>query len=279
MLRLVLILILLVPMNAAENLLPRAKKFFQLTPAEVDVLLPQLHHQFPDFQTRLYVLAQLRLNIPYDFKAIGDGSGFEPKPIFRIDKTNCTAFVLTNMALASAMSYSQAESLMTYLNYYPQGNGKYPVSYDNRIHFTSDRLLTSPYFELITTQLAPAEQMDTVRLVLNRQSDGTHFLPINWEKEIVLPYIPRQFITSELLSRFPAVCGIGVIQKELFAKGIAIAHEGVLFNQKDFFHASRDVGRLKQEDFLHYSKKRKKGSLTPVCDGIVVYRMKEVRIN
>lgn len=279
MLRLVLILMLLIPASAVDSLLPRAKKFFQLSTTEIDELLPRLHHQFHDFQTRLYVLSQLRLDTPYDFKAIGDGAGFEPKPVFRIDRTNCTAFVLTTMALASAKSYHQAESLMAYLNYYPQPKGKNPIFYQNRIHFTSDRLLTSPYFELITTQMVPAEQLDTVHLVLNRQSDGSHFLPIDWEKEITLPYIPRQFITPELLAKFPVVCGIGVIQKELFAKGIAIAHEGLLFNQKDFFHASKDAGRLKQEDFLRYSRKRKKVSLTPICDGIVVYLVKEVKMD
>ncbi len=274
----VCILTLLVPIGAVENFQPPAKKFFQLTPHEVDELLVHLHRQFPDFKTRLYVLSQLRLATPYDFKAIGDGSGVEPKPVFRIDRTNCTAFVLTNMALASATSYHQAESLMTYLNYYRQPDGRNSVTYQNRIHFTSDRLLTSPYFELITDRLVPAEQLDTIHLVLNRQSDGTHFLPIDWEKEITLPYIPRQFITPALLSKFPNVCGIGVIQKELFPKGIAIAHEGILFHQTDFFHASRDTGKLTKEDFLRYSRKRKKGSLTPVCDGIVVYEMKEVRI-
>ena len=194
-----------------------------------------------------------------------------------MDKTNCTAFILTNIALASATNYQQAESLMTYLNYHAVPDDKNPISYKNRQHFTCDRLLTSEYFQLITTVIAQPSELDTVRLILNRRSNGSHFLPINWEKEVELPYIPKEFITQHFLDRLPAVCGIGIIQKELFKKGIAIAHEGFLFNGKDFIHASTDARKVKREDFFRYSRKKKKGSRTPVCDGIVLYLMKEVK--
>jgi len=276
MAELLLILCLLISVGSVENLLPSPKKFFRLKINEINELLPKLQDQFPDFEARLRALSQFRLGTPYEFKALGEGFGFEPKPIFRIDKTNCTAFVLTNIALASALSYQQAESLMTCLNYYSVPDANNPISYKNRIHFTSDRLLTSTYFELITTTLAQPQQLDTVRLVLNRQSDGSHFLPIDWEKEIELPYIPKEFITGQFLDRLPTVCGIGIIQQELFKKGIAIAHEGLLFDGKDFIHASKDARKVKREDFLRYSHRKKKGSRTPVCDGIVLYLMREV---
>jgi hypothetical protein len=275
---LLLILYLLITFSSLENLLPSPKKFFRLTTNEINELLPKLHNLFPDFQSRIRALSQLRLGTPYELKAVGEGFGFEPKPIFRIDKTNCTAFVLTNIALASARSYQLAESLMTYLNYYQVPDGKNPVTYKNRIHFTSDRLLTSEYFELITTTLAQPQQLDTAHLVLNRQSNGSHFLPIDWEKGIELPFIRKQFITPELLKKLPAVCGVGIIQQELFKKGIAIAHEGFLFDGKDFIHASIDAGKVKREDFLRYCRKKKKGSLMPVCDGIVLYLMREVKL-
>ncbi len=276
MAELLLILSLLISSSSLENLLPSSKKFFRLTINDINELLPKFHDQFPDFQTRLDVLSQLRIGTPYEFKAIGDGYGFEPNPIFRVDKTNCTAFVLTNIALASALSYQQAESLMICLNYYPMPDGKNPVSYQNRQHFTCDRLLTSKYFRLITTFMAKPSELDTISLVLNRQSNGSHFLPIDWEKPIELPYVPKEFITREFLQGLPAVCGVGIIQKELFKNGIAIAHEGFLFDGKDFIHASTDARRVKREDFFRYSRKRKKGSLLPVCDGIVLYLIKEV---
>jgi hypothetical protein len=260
-----------------ENLSPSSKKFFRLTPDEINELLPRLHEQIPDFESRLHALAKMRLDTPYEFNAIGDGAGNQSKPIFRVDKTNCTAFVLTNIALASAINYQQAESLMIYLNYYPHVANNNPISYKNRIHFTADRLLTSEYFELITTSIAQAGELDTVRIVLNRQEDGAHFLPIDWEKAVELPYIPKKYINRELLERMPAVCGIGVIQKELFKKGIIIAHEGILFDGKDFIHASKFRRKVIQQNFLSYSRKKKLDSSEPVCDGIVIYLMNEVK--
>lgn len=174
--------------NSLAKLLPFSKKFFQLTIDEIDELLPKLREQYLDFHDRIRALSLIRLSTPYEFKAIGDGTGYEPIPIFRVDKTNYTAFILTNMALASAYNYQQAESLMTYLNYYPGLEGQNTIFYQNRRHYTSDRLVTSEYFELITTSIIQPEKLDTVHIVLNRQSDGTHFLPIDWEKEIELPY-------------------------------------------------------------------------------------------
>lgn len=267
----------LTSLNSLDHPLPSSKKFFRLTKDEINELLPKLHEQFPDFEDRLKALSRVRLDTPYDFKAIGDGSGFESKPIFRIDKTNCTVFVLTNMALASAAHYQQAESLMIHLNYYPDNGNKNQVSYENRRHFTADRLLTSEYFELNNSSIAFPTELDTVHLILNRQCDGSYFLPIDWEKEIELPYIPKKFITSKFLERLPAVCGIGVIQKGLFKKGIIIAHEGILLNGKSFIHASKFRRKVIRQDFLRYTRKRKLGTKEPVCDGIVVYLMKEVK--
>ncbi len=273
-----LVLWFLFSFNSMENSSPSSKKFFRLKTDEINELLPKLHKKFPDFENRLHALSRIRLDTPYEFKAIGDGSGFEPKPIFRVDKTNCTVFVLTNMALASALNYQQAESLMTYLNYYPTAGNKNQISYENRRHFTADRLLTSDYFELITTSIAQPMELDTVHLVLNRQDDGSPFLPIDWEKEIELPYIPKKLITRQFLERLPAVCGVGVIQKELFKKGIVIAHEGIIFNGKNFIHASKFTRKVVRQDFLRYSRKRKLGTKEPVCDGIVFYLMKQVKI-
>lgn len=277
MTELLLMLCFLTSFNSVEKLSPSPKKFFRFTIDEINELLPKLHNQFPNFEKRIIILSQIRLDTPYEFKAIGDGSGFEPNPIFRVDKTNCTVFVLSNIALASALNYQQAESLMIELNYYPLKESNNHVSYENRRHFTSDRLLTSEYFELITTAIAQPEELDTVHLVLNRQSDGSHFLPIDWEKEIELTYIPKKFITGKLLERLPAVCGVGVIQKGLFKKGIIIAHEGIIFNGKDFIHASKYARKVVREDFLRYSRKKRKGTREPVCDGIVLYLMKEVK--
>lgn len=271
------IMCLVAPASQAQhpgNTSYRYKNLQQLSIQEIDQFLLNLQREQPQFEDRIRAIVLARLGTPFDWHAIGEGSGIEPAPMFRLDKTNCTAFVLTTMALASARSYHEAESLMTCLNYYPLPEGQNPISYHNRIHFTSDRLLTSPYFKLITTSIAAPTMLDTVRLVLNRQEDGTHFLPLAWEKEVELAYIPKTYVTPELLQRLPAVCGVAIIQKELFKNGIIIGHEGIIINGKDFVHASKYTRRVVREDFYRYTRKRKKYLLTPVCDGIVLYQMK-----
>jgi len=247
------------------------KKMYLMTSGEVDTLLAQLHAFFPDFGDRLRALSILRLNTPYDWKAIGDGGGYEPNPVFTVEKTNCTVQVLTNAALSHAFSYSEAESLMTYINYYPVKAGEKAVRYENRRHYTSDRILTCEYFEEFTTHIARAEELDSVRLTLNRKQDGTHFLPVDWEKELVLPYVPKKFITKELLQRLPAVCGVGIIREKLFKLGIIIAHEGMIFDGETFVHASSRADKVIAESFLDYCAEDVQ------LYGIVFYLFKEVK--
>ncbi len=213
--------------------------FYQLSASEVNQLLLQLQKYYPRFEDRLRAITLKRLNTPYSLKPIGDGKGFDPNPVFNIATTNCTAFVLTNVALASARTYQQADSAMAYINYYPVPDGQDPINYQNRIHYTSHRLQSSNYFYMLTDSIAKKKQLRTINLILNRQQDGSHFLPIDWEKHIELRYIPRKNITKYLLKQFPNVCGVGIVRKELFEKGIIIGHEGIVIDGEYFIHNRR----------------------------------------
>ena len=252
------------------------KNFCQLSSEEINKLLPQLQKDFPDFEDRLRTIALERIDTPYNLKAIGDGKGYDSNPVFNIRTTNCTAFILTNVALASARTYQQADSAMAYINYYPVPAGQDPINYKNRIHYTSHRLQSSNYFYVLTDSIADKKQQRTINLILNRKQDGSHFLPINWEKHIELNYIPRKNITKNLLKKFPNVCGVGIVRKELFEKGIIIGHEGIVIDGKYFIHASLFADKVVKEDFYGYTRKRRITDGKFVCDGIVVYQMKEV---
>ena len=76
---------------------------------------------------------------------------------------------------------------------------------------------------------------------------------------------------------FPKVCGVGVVRHELFEKGIIIGHEGMVFDGEFFVHASGEAGKVIKENFYQYTQKRRKQDKKFICDGIVVYEMKEVR--
>jgi len=251
-------------------------QFYLLSSNEIDQLLPQIHKEHPNFNDRLCAIALKRLGTPYYLKAIGDGKGYDSNPVFNIRTTNCTAFILTNVALASARTYQQADSAMAYINYYPVPDGQDPINYKNRIHYTSHRLQSSNYFYVLTDSIADKKQQRTINLILNRKQDGSHFLPIDWEKHIELRYIPRKNITKNLLKRFPNVCGVGIVRKELFEKGVIIGHEGIVIDGKYFIHASLFANKVVKEDFYGYTRKRRITDGKFVCDGIVIYRMEEV---
>ena len=253
------------------------KDFYELSTTEINQLLSKLRKECPDFEDRLRAITLKRVNTPYSLKPIGDGKGYDPNPVFNITTTNCTAFILTNVALASARSFEQADSFMAYLNYYPVASGQNPINYQNRIHYTTHRLITSDYFYLITDSSADKSKQRTINLILNRKLDGTHFLPIDWQKNVELNYIPRKNISKDLLKRFPHICGVGIVRKELFNQGIIIGHEGIVIDGKDFIHASLSAGKVVRENFYRYTQKRKKPDGKFVCDGIVVYNMKEVK--
>ena len=99
--RFLFMIILFASLNLHSNFSPLNKRFFRFTANEINNLLPELHNRYPDFHDRLNALAQIRLGTPFQFKAVGDGAGFESDPFFRVDITNCTVFVLTNMALVT----------------------------------------------------------------------------------------------------------------------------------------------------------------------------------
>lgn len=80
-----------------------------------------------------------------------------------------------------------------------------------------------------------------------------------------------------MLQRFPHVCGVGIVRKELFAKGIIIGHEGIVLDGENFIHASKAAGKVVRENFYSYTQKRRKTDGKFACDGIVVYQMKEVK--
>lgn len=256
---------------AQKSWLKQQKKMYLMQPDQVDRLLPRLHTLFPDFTDRLRALSILRLGTPYNTKAIGDGQGYEPAPVFTVQKTNCTVQILTNTALAHAFSYAEAESLMAFINYYPVKPGQKAIRYENRRHYTSDRILSCDYYEEYTSKIAQTEQLDSIRIILNRKQDGTHFLPIDWQKEIVMPYLPKSFIIKEVLDRLPPVCGVGLIRKKLFKLGIVVAHEGMILDGQTFVHASSSARKVIAENFSEYCIRDNR------LYGVIFYLFKEVK--
>jgi len=228
--------------------LEKQKPMYQLSEAEIKPILKELHRQFPDKEERLKALALWRLGTPYKLGCLGEETGRDKNPIFRTDVADCTVFVLTNVALLHAETLAEARDMMKFLNYRSE-----EITYENRLHFSTDRNEASPYFKDITHNFIEPEKIRQKEVVLNKtKEDGQRLIDIDWQKTITLKYIPYDYITSEFLQTLPVATGIAFVGENDSAIGLDIAHEGFLFDRKTLVHAVSDQGRVVKENFLDY---------------------------
>jgi len=211
------------------------KKLYELSSTEIDSILEEVWQRFPEEEERLKALAILRLGTPYQLGCLGEESGRDKDPIFRLDVTDCTAFVLTNVALLYSQTIDEAKEIMKFLNYQPNS----AITFENRLHFTTDRNAVSPYFRDITGENLCACKLKTKKVILNKvKSDGNRLIDIDWQKEIVLKYIPNEFITKDLFQNLPKAIGIAFIKEGDEEIGLDVRHEGFLFDGQFLFHAT-----------------------------------------
>ncbi len=241
-------------------------KLYQLEDVEVDQVLEEIHERFSEPSEKLKAFSILRLGTPYGWGGLGEEKGRDKDPVFRVDVADCTSFVLTNVALLHGDSISKAREIMVDLNYHPEGS----VSFTDRLHFTTDRNNLSPYFADITKEVAGEGRTKEEVAKLNKvEDDGERLIDIDWEKEVVVRYIPSQHLTPELLSNFPEVCGVAFLRESNFARGLDVSHEGFLFNGDTLFHASSSKERIVKEKFLDYYFGKDAS-----FDGIIVFEVK-----
>ncbi len=229
--------------------LSKQEKLYKLTPKEVDLILEELWNHFPDSNERLKAISLLRLGTPHKADCLGEETGRDKDPIFRIDLADCTSFVLTNTALLHSENLEQARELMRLLNYLP---GK-EVSFENRLHFTTDRNIISPYFQDVTKKLAGYQKIKQKKVVLNKiQLDGKRLIDIDWEKEIVIEYVPNEYITREFINNLPPALGIAFIKEKDADRGLDVAHEGFLFDGNTLIYTSSIYKKVTMLDFMDY---------------------------
>jgi len=243
------------------------KKLYQLTSAETNLILKELWGRFPDKDERLKAISILRLSTPYQLGCLGEESGPDKDPIFRLDVTDCTAFVLTTTALLHSQNLEEAKEMMKFLNYQPNSE----VTFENRLHFTTDRNAASPYFEDISGRFLCGCSLKQVQVTLNKiKPDGQRLINIDWEKEITIRYIPNQYITEELFSSLPKDIGVAFLKKGDEEIGLDVRHEGILIDGKFLFHATSIQNKVIAEDFFDYYFKK---SQSPRFDGIILFKI------
>jgi len=245
------------------------KKLYELSPAEINQILKELWERFPNKAERLKALSILRLGTPYQLGPLGEESGRDKDPIFRSDVTDCTAFVLTNVALLHSQSLEEAREMMKFVNYRPPN---FEITFENRLHFTTDRNMVSPYFGVIAEDPFFGCGLKTVRVTLNKiKPDGKRLIDIDWEKEMKIQYIPNRCLSEEFFSNLPQVLGIAFLKEGDDKIGLDVRHEGILIDRKFLFHASPIQNKVVAENFFEYYFKN---GQFPKFDGIILFEIK-----
>ncbi len=244
----------------------KQKKLYQLSPTEINSILKELLERFSNKDERLKAIAILRLGTPYQLGCLGEESGRDNDPIFRLDKADCTVFVLTTAALLHSQDLEQAREMMKFLNY---GTDK-EITFENRLHFTTDRNMVSHYFSDITEEVAGFSKIITRKVILNKvKTNGKRWININWEKEMIIKYLHNEYITKELLIGLPKSVGIAFVKEKYFETGLDVVHEGLLFNGEMLIASSSIEKKVVAEDFYDYYFGEDGSS--PKFDGIVLF--------
>ena len=243
-------------------------KPWTLSNDQVTKLLPQFHKNFPEFEKRLKAINIWRIGTPYGIFKLGEEIAPDHDPLLRIDTSDCTVHVLTSLAFSTSNSWTETREKMIDIHYKPDSDGKKIPTYRSRWHYTSDRIINNPYTTDITKSIIQKEDLDSVVIVLNKKTDGSEFLDLNWTSKNTVHFIPARNIDQDILSMLPIVCGTAFVRKSYFKNGIVIAHEGVLIDNKELIHASSEEGKTVKVDLIDYVNNN--GSLR--FDGIMFYK-------
>lgn len=237
--------------------------------AWIDNKVQQLSHSPFEARLRYWILS--RIGTPYVLGHLGEAKYPDQDPVFELGKADCTTFVLTSTALAQSTSLAQARDRMESLNYRCKA-GWCPITYENRLHFTEDRINGgSMSYQDITKQIkAPQEAFETVKMVLNRKADGNPLLDLHWERAMTLTYIRTPYLDENILKQLPPLVGVAFIRKSYFTNGLAASHEGFVLDRANLVHASSLRGKVAEENLLTYL--RPKGQEAR-HDGVMFYRI------
>ena len=242
-------------------------KPWTLSEKEISEILPQFQQKFPDFHDRLKAFAVWQVGKPYELFCLGEETGEDKDPIFRLDVSDCTVHVLTSLASVQSLTWNEAKINLINIHYKPNENGISIPTYKSRWHYTTDRIQDHPSTRNITLGLLPNDQLKTVTITLNKKTDGKTFLDLDWQKPTSIQYISSENLNSKVLENLPNVAGVAFVRESYFKMGLVVAHEGMVIDQKNIIHASAEYGETVSMDFMEYYF-REEG---PLFDGVLFY--------
>jgi len=261
------IFLFLIGCSESFNWVETLSKPWSLSEKEISEILPQFQQKFPDFHDRLKAFALWQVGKPYELFCLGEETGEDKDPIFRLDVSDCTVHVLTSLASVQSLTWNEAKINLINIHYKPNENGISIPTYKSRWHYTTDRIQDHPSTRNITLGLLPNDQLKTVTITLNKKTDGKTFLDLDWQKPTSIQYISSENLNSKVLENLPNVAGVAFVRESYFKMGLVVAHEGMVIDQKNIIHASAEYGETVSMDFMEYYF-REEG---PLFDGVLFY--------
>ncbi|SVA91501.1 uncharacterized protein METZ01_LOCUS144355 [marine metagenome] len=258
----------------SSNWVGTLPKPWQLNEEQISDILPQFHKKFPDFHDRLRAFALWQVGKPYELFCLGEESGEDKDPIFRLDVSDCTVHILTSLASAQSYSWQEAKNTLIDIHYKPGDDGISIPTYKSRWHFTTDRIQDNPSTKNITSSLINNKELMTVNLTLNKKENGDEFLNLDWQKPTTVQFIPNKLIDKDLLYKLPSITGVAFVKKSYFKLGLVVAHEGMIIDKKNIIHASSEFGKTVMMDFMEYYFLDD----GPRFDGILIFSFNQIEV-
>ena len=246
------LLLILFGCTNSSNWIDSLPKPWKLNEEQVSDILPQFHKKFPDFHDRLKAFALWQVGKPYELFCLGEESGEDKDPIFRLDVSDCTVHILTSLASVQSSSWHEAKKTLIDIHYKRNDDQISIPTYKSRWHFTTDRIQDNPSTKNITSSLVSNQELVTINLTLNKKEDGDEFLKLGWQKPTTIQFIPNKFVGEDLLDKLPQIAGVAFVKKTYFKMGLVVAHEGMIIDNKNIVHASSEFGKTVNMDFMEY---------------------------
>ena len=246
------LLLILFGCTNSSNWIDSFPKPWKLNEEQVSDILPQFHKKFPDFHDRLKAFALWQVGKPYELFCLGEESGEDKDPIFRLDVSDCTVHILTSLASVQSSSWQEARNTLIDIHYKRNDDQTSIPTYKSRWHFTTDRIQDNPSTKNITSSLVSNQELVTINLTLNKKEDGDEFLKLGWQKPTTIQFIPNKFVGEDLLDKLPQIAGVAFVKKTYFKMGLVVAHEGMIIDNKNIVHASSEFGKTVNMDFMEY---------------------------
>lgn len=270
----IILLLIFIGCTNSSNWVGTLPKPWQLNEEQISDILPQFHKKFPDFHDRLRAFALWQVGKPYELFCLGEESGEDKDPIFRLDVSDCTVHILTSLASAQSYSWQEAKNTLIDIHYKPSDDGISIPTYKSRWHFTTDRIQDNPSTKNITSSLINNKELMTVNITLNKKENGDEFLNLDWQKPTTIQFIPNKLIDKDLLYKLPSITGVAFVKKSYFKMGLVVAHEGMIIDNKNIIHASSEFGKTVMMDFMEYYFLDD----GPRFDGILIFSFNQIEV-